>query len=79
MTWKADPVLINHDDSKTNLDPGLSDVSTLRVNGPSNTSINVDKSNIEVSDSKHIIRCANKKSNRTKKAPLTRSADFLWS
>jgi lysophospholipase L1-like esterase len=69
MTWKAEPVPINHDDSKTNLDPGLSDVSTLRVNGPSNTSINGDKSYIEVSDSKHTVCCADKKSNRTKKAP----------
>jgi hypothetical protein len=79
MKWKVDSVPINHDDSNNTSDSGLSDVSSPRLNGPSNTSINVDKSYIEVSDSKHTLHCADKKSNRIKKAPLTRSADFLWS
>jgi hypothetical protein len=79
MKWKVDPVPTNYDDSNNSSDSGLCEVSSPQPNGPLNDPIHEDKFNIEVKDNQHDLRCADKKSNRIKKAPLTRTADFLWS
>lgn len=78
LKWKVDSVPGNQDDCKNTTDSGLNNRLTPRLNGPMITSPKVDNSILKISDSEQTLLYSDKKSNRSKKAPLTRSDDFLW-
>ena len=78
LKWKGNSVSIDQDRSKNSSVSNSNSGLIPRSHSPEDISVNEDKSNFEPNDSRHNIHYVEKKSNRTKKAPLTRSDDFLW-
>jgi hypothetical protein len=70
LQWKEDsPVSSNKVESTPQTQPPHS---------PKESSTNENSIESEPNDRTQAMRMEEKKSNRTKKAPLTRSDDFLW-